>query len=138
VSLSRREANVFACLADTVIAPGGPLPALGRTDTVAFLDAYLDTVPRINRAGVRALLLALELGPLPLGYGARLRRLEPDRRLAYLDRLDRGPAHPAVQAVEAMAKLAYYGDTGVMGTLGYDPDAVVARGRALRAQEGRW
>jgi hypothetical protein len=138
MSLSRREVNVFACLADTVIAPGGPLPALGRTDTVAFLDAYLDTAPRLNRAGVRALLIALELGPLALGFGARLRRLEPDQRLAYLRRVDRSPAHAALQAVEAMAKLAYYGDVGVMRTLGYDPDAVVARGRALRAQEGRW
>jgi hypothetical protein len=138
VSLTRREANVFACLADTVIAPADPLPPLGRTDTLAFLDAYLDTAPRANRLGVRAMLMALELGPLALGYKARLRRLEPAQRLAYLDRIDKGPAHAALQALEAMAKLAYYGDRGVMGQLGYDPEAVVARGRALRTEEGRW
>jgi hypothetical protein len=138
VSLTRREANVFACLADTVIAPVAPLPPLGRTDTLAFLDAYLDSAPKANRLGVRAMLMALEVGPLALGYKARLRRLEPADRMAYLDRLDKGPAHAPLQALEAMAKLAYYGDRGVMGRLGYDPDAVVARGRALRAQEGRW
>jgi hypothetical protein len=138
VSLTRREANVFACFADTVLAPGGPLPPLGRTDTLAFLDAYLEAGPRPNRLGVRALLLSLEVGPLILGYGARLRRLPAVERLAYLDRVERGPARPAVQALEAMVKLAYYGDAGVLRTLGYDADAVVARGRSVRVQEGRW
>jgi hypothetical protein len=37
-----------------------------------------------------------------------------------------------------LAKLAYYGDDGVMRTLGYDPDAVVERGRRLRREEARW
>ena len=133
-----REANVFACLVDTVVAPGGPLPPLARTDAMEFLDGYLAASPRLNRIGVRALLHALEVSPRLLGYGARLRGLPVERRLAFLDAVGRTPAGPAVQGVEVMAKMAYYGDDGVTRTLGYDPDAVVARAREVRTAEGRW
>ena len=34
----REEANVFACLVDTIVAPGGALPPLARTDAMEFLD----------------------------------------------------------------------------------------------------
>jgi hypothetical protein len=136
--VSRREANVFACLVETIVAPGGRLPPLARTDAMEFLDGYLAASPRLNRLGVRALLYALEVGPRALGYGARLRRLPAERRLAFLDAVARSPAGPALQGVEVMAKMAYYGDDGVMRSLGYDPDAVVARGREIRVAEGRW
>ncbi len=134
----RREADVFACLTDAVVAPGGGLPPLAETDAVAFLARYLAASPRRNRAGFRALLLALEVGPLALGFGARLRRLAPAARLAYLQRLERSPAAPLAEMLEALAKLSYYGDEGVMAAVGYDPAAVVERGRRLRREEGRW
>ena len=133
-----READVFACLTDAVVAPGAGHPPLAQTDAVAFLHRYLAASPRRNRAGLRALLLALETGPLALGFGARLRRLPPPARLAYLERLQRSPAAPLAGALEALAKLAYYGDDGVMRSMGYDPDAVVERGRRLRREEARW
>ena len=133
-----REANVFACLVDTVVAPGGALPPLARTDAMQFLDGYLGASPPLNRIGVRVLLHALEVAPRLLGYGARLRGLPVERRLAFLDAVGRTPAGPAVQGVEVMAKMAYYGDDGVMRSLGYDPDAVVARAREVRVAEGRW
>ncbi len=138
MTVNAREANVFACLVDTIVAPGGPLPALARTDAMEFLDGYLAASPRLNRIGVRALLLALELGPRLLGYGARLRGLPAERRLAFLDAVGRSSAGPALQGIEVMAKMAYYGDDGVMRSLGYDPDAVVARARQVRVAEGRW
>jgi hypothetical protein len=136
--VNAREANVFACLVDTIVAPGGALPPLVRTDTMQFLDGYLAASPRLNRIGVRALLYALEVGPFLLGYGARLRRLSPERRLDFLDAVARSPAGLALQGLEVMAKMAYDGDDGVMRSLGYDPDAVVARGREVRLAEGRW
>lgn len=136
--VSAREANVFACLVDTIVAPGGALPPLARTDAVSFLDGYMAASPRINRVGVRVLLHTLEVGPLLLGYGARLRRLPAARRLAYVETLSRSPAGLALQGLEVLAKLAYYGDDGVMRSLGYDADAVVARGREVRLAEGRW
>ena len=136
--MTAREANVFACLVDTVVAPGGALPPLARTDAMQFLDGYLGASPPLNRIGVRVLLHALEVAPRLLGYGARLRGLPVERRLDFLDAVGRTPAGPAVQGVEVMAKMAYYGDDGVMLSLGYDPDAVVARAREVRVAEGRW
>jgi hypothetical protein len=136
--VTRREANVFACLVDTIVAPGGALPPLGRTDAIEFLDGYLAASPQLNRAGLRVLLHALEIGPLLLGFGARLRALPAPRRLDFLDAVARSRAGLALQGLEVMAKMAYYGDDGVMRALGYDPDAVVARAREVRVAEGRW
>jgi hypothetical protein len=114
------------------------MPAVAGTDAKAFLARYLEASPRVNRAGLRALLYALELGPLLLGYGRRMRRLPAAERVRYLDRVDRSRLRLLAEAIEAVAELAYYGDDGVMQALGYDPDAVVARGRELRTREGRW
>jgi hypothetical protein len=135
--MTTREGNVFACLVEAVVEPANPLPPLARTDAVSFLERYLKASPPLNRAGLRALLHALEVGPRARRR-VRFRQLPPDRRAEYLERLERGRAGRAFQALEAIAKLAYYGDDGVMRTLGYDADAVVARGRALRAEERRW
>jgi hypothetical protein len=133
-----REANVFACLVEAVVSPAAPLPPLARTDAVAFLDEYLAASPALNRAGLRALLHALEVGPRALRLGGRFRQLDPAGRAAYLSRVQRTPAGRGFQALEAVAKFAYYGDDGVMRTLGYDADAVVERGRGLRREEARW
>jgi hypothetical protein len=135
--MTTREGNVFACLVEAVVQPTGPLPPLAQTDAVKFLDRYLAASPPLNRAGLRALLHALEVGPRARRR-VRFRQLPPNQRAEYLDRVQRGRAGRAFQALEAIAKLAYYGDEGVMRTLGYDPDKVVKRGRDLRAKERRW
>jgi hypothetical protein len=67
-----------------------------------------------------------------------MRQLPRERRLAYLDTLADSPARVILQALEVMTKLGYYGDDDVMRALGYDPDAVVARGREVRLAEARW
>jgi hypothetical protein len=137
--MTTREGNVFACLVETVAGPGEPLPPLAHTDAVRFLDSYLAAAPLLNRAGLRALLHALELGPRARRRGrARFRQLSPGERTHYLKRLERGRAGQAFRALEAIAKLAYYGDEAVMKRLGYDANAVVRRGRELRARELRW
>jgi hypothetical protein len=134
-----REASIFACFADTVVAPGGGLPAVRETDAAFAFDAQLRAAPPANRAGLRLVLLALELAPLALGFGARLRRLAPVQREAVLARLERSAVvAAALQALRGLAPLRYYGDPGVLRQLGYDADAVVARARDLRAQEVRW
>ena len=48
--LSPREAAIFACLADTVLAPSPPLPPVAATDAVAAFDAWLATGSALNRA----------------------------------------------------------------------------------------
>lgn len=138
-ALTRREANVFACLIATVAAPGEDgLPPLGDTDALRAFATLLESSPAPNRLGLRALLLGLELGPLLRGYGSRLRGLPAARRAEFLGGFASGPLAGPVDAICAIAKLSYYGDDGVMRRLGYDPDAVLVRGRELRRSEARW
>ncbi|HEX4622919.1 MAG TPA: hypothetical protein VH231_00570 [Solirubrobacteraceae bacterium] len=133
--MTAREADIFRCLVDTVVAPAAPV---ARTDADAFFADWLDHAAALNRAGIRALLYALELAPLATGAGARLRRLDGERRRAALQRIRATAFGGAVDAVAAIAQLSYYGDGAVMRSLGYDADAVTARCRALRVREARW
>ena len=138
--ITPREASIFACLIDTVVDPAPPLPPVQDTDAVEFLDRWLGRSPPPQRIGLRALLYAVEIGPLSAGFGGRLRGLSRADRLRYVRRLERAPLPPLRQIaklVNGMATLAYYGDDAVMRLLGYDADANVARGRELRAAEGR-
>jgi hypothetical protein len=137
-AVSAREASMFACLVDATVAPDGAMAAVGGTDAVAFFDGYVRDAPAINGVALRALLYMIELAPVALGYGRRLRRLPREQRAGYLDRLQSGPLSLAAEPMLAIAKLGYYGDDGVMRELGYDADAVVARGRRLRREEARW
>jgi hypothetical protein len=138
MTLSRPEVRVLGCLLEVVAAPAGDLPPPRRTDAVAAFDRMLARLPAPNRAGLRGLLWALELGPLIEFPHRRLTRLTPARRAAYVGRFERGPAGRAAEGLVALVKLAYYGDAGVMAGLGYDPKPVLTRARALRTAEGRW
>jgi hypothetical protein len=121
--LSPREASIFACVADTLLAPAPPLPPIGATDAVRSFDAWLARAPRINRMGLRAVLLSLEVAPRLTRARTRWRRLPPARRLAMLERLSRsGHAGRAlVEALRAAAAVSYYGDARVSALLGYAP-----------------
>lgn len=138
--LTAREASIFACVTDTVVAPEPVLPAVRETDAVAYFDRWLERSPRLNRAGLRALLYAAELSPRLLGVKGRLRSLGEGQRAEALHRAERSrhpPARQLVKLVKAICCLSYYGDDDVMRRLGYDPSAVVARGRRLRIEEAR-
>lgn len=137
--LRRSEAGVFRCFADVVVAPAGDLPAVADTDALQALDAHLRAAPAVNRAGIRAMLLAVELGPRLLGCGGRLRALAREDRVSAVTQMSRHPVlGPVVKALQGLATLCYYGDDRVMRRLGYDADAIVARSAALREREGRW
>ena len=138
--LTPREASIFACLVDTVAAPEPLLPAVSRTDAAFFFDRWMAASPRLNAIGMRALLHALELLPLALGYRGRLRRLPVAERVSFIDRVEHsGNRHvrQLTKLLKGAAFLAYYGDDAVMRQIGYDADANVRRGRELRAREGR-
>ena len=138
--MTNREASIFACFADIVVSPEPFLPPVRDTDAVAFFAKWLDLAPKLNAAGLRAAVAALEMGPLALGYRRRLRKLPRAQRVDYLLALERHRAPPVRQAVKALkgiAFLCYYGDDAIMKRLGYDADANVARARALRIAEGR-
>jgi len=130
--MTGRELSIFACLTDTMVAPVAPLPPVRETDAAPAFANSLQAGPRLNALALRGALLALEVAPLALGFGARLRRLAPADRERALVRLDRGPLAPLMKAVRSLAHLHYYGDAGVMRLLGYDPDAVVARAAEAR------
>jgi hypothetical protein len=139
-TISNREASIFACLIDTVVEPVPPLPPVAQTDAVAFFDRWMERSPAQLRLAFRALVHFAEVAPLLVGFRHRLRRLPAPERLRYIQRLERAPLPPIRQVamlVNGMATLAYYGDDEVMRMLGYDADASVARGRELRAREGR-
>ena len=96
--------------------------------------------PALNARGMRALLLALELMPFALGYGARFRRMRVDERVRFLASIERNRNAQVRQLVKVMksaAFLAYYGDDAVMRQIGYDAEANLQRARALRELEGR-
>jgi hypothetical protein len=138
--LSAREASIFACLVDTVVGPEPVLPPVAQTDAAFFFDRWMAASPRVNALGMRALLHAIELMPRALGYGARLRKLPIDERVRYLKAVERNPnpqVRQLVKLIKGAAFLSYYGDDGIMRTIGYDADANLARGRELRALEGR-
>jgi hypothetical protein len=69
-----------------------------------------------------------------------MRRLSPERRAEYLRAIEQSPVPQLRQLAKLMqgfGQLAYYGDDRVMLRIGYDAEANVARGRELRARDGR-
>ena len=139
-ALTPREASIFACVCDAVVAPEPALPPVRATDAVAFFDLWMARAPVLNRIGMRALLYALELSPLLTGARTRLRRLDRAGRADWLRAIER-TSHPQVRLlaklVRGAAQLSYYGDERVLALCGYDAEANVRRGRELRVAEGR-
>jgi hypothetical protein len=80
------------------------------------LDAFVAAAPQPQRAGMRVL-IALARRP---------------RGRALLAR-----AGAADQLAQMLTSLGHYDDPAVAARLGFDAEAVVARGRALRRAEGR-
>ena len=119
-AITKREANIFACLADVLVAPAPPFPPIGATTATAAWDDWLAHAPRPNRAALRATLYAFEVAPVLLGFRHRLRTLPAERRRAAIKRLER-LAGPAAEIIRSSAALSYYGDPAVARLLGYDP-----------------
>lgn len=80
------------------------------------VDAMIEAGPRWRRPGLR-ILLGLVRRP---------------RALALLSRIP-----PADQALTGLAAMARYDEPELAKELGWDADAVINRGRALRHAEGR-
>jgi hypothetical protein len=80
------------------------------------LDEFLAAAPQPQRTGLR-LVLALAARP---------------RGVALLNRIP-----PLAQVGRSLLAMDHYEDPAVARSLGWDAEAVVARGRALRRAEGR-
>jgi hypothetical protein len=139
-TISPREASIFACLADTAIAPQPVLPPVSETDAAFFFDDWMSRSPKLIANALRVALYAIELAPLALGFGGRLRKLDVPDRVEFLRRFEKAPViqiRQVAKLIKSAAFLAYYGDDRIMLRCGYDAEANVRRGRALRASEGR-
>ena len=138
--LTPREASIFTCLVDTVTAPEPLLPPVAQTDCALAFDRWMAAAPKLNARAMRALLLALELMPLAMGHRRRFRRLPADERARFLRSVEHSSnrhLRQLTKVLKGVAFLSYYGDDDVMRRLGYDAEANLARGRALRAEQGR-
>jgi hypothetical protein len=122
-----REARAVAALVDAVAAPRPPLPAVRDTDAVASFAAWLAHAPRPNRALLRAALLVLA--------AVRFARRDRAGRLSLLRRLGRSPL---AEGLRATAAVSYYGDAGVLRTLGARnvPGTFHASGGPADARDG--
>jgi hypothetical protein len=139
-ALTPREASIFACFTDAVVAPEPLLPPVRETDAVASFDDWMSQAPRLNRIGMRSLLYVLELSPLVTGFRRRLRSLDRETRARWLKAIERAPRAElrlVYKLMKGAAQLSYWGDDRLMLHVGYDADANVRRGRALRLEEGR-
>jgi hypothetical protein len=140
VCLAPREASIFACLVDTVAAPEPLLPPVAQTDCAFAFDRWMAASPALNARGMRALLLALEVLPLAMGFGQRFRRLPAPQRARFVKAVERSSSKQVRQLAKLLkgaAFLSYYGDDDVMRRVGYDAAANLDRARALRIREGR-
>lgn len=137
--LTPREASIFVCLADLLVAAKPPLPEVSRSRAAFIFDAWLAKSPAVNCVALRGLLHVAEFAPFALGEHARLRRLSRMRRRAVIDRLARGATagRGLLDVARLFATIGYYGDDEVSRQLGYDADAVVKRGLRLRAEQAR-
>ena len=138
--LTPREASIFECVCDTVVAPAAALPPVRDTDAVRFFDSWLARAPRPNRVALRGLLNLAEVTPRLRGFRHGLRALperERERLLFELERAARPRIRQLVKLLKGMTFLSYYGDDRVMRRLGYDAEERVRRARELRAREGR-
>ena len=138
--LTPREASIFECVCDTVVAPAAALPPVRETDAVEFFDGWLARAPRPNRVALRGLLNLAEVPPRLRGFRRGLRALpEPEReRLLFeLEKAARPRIRQLVKLLKGMTFLSYYGDDRVMRQLGYDPEERIRAAREVRAREGR-
>ncbi|MCO5315249.1 MAG: hypothetical protein M9938_03680 [Solirubrobacterales bacterium] len=138
-AITPREASIFAAAADALLAPEPRLPPVHETDLVDGFDDWMGHAPSLNRHTVKLGLYLLEIAPLPI-HGKRFRTLDRQRRLAFLS--PKSGWRPAllitlVDTLRMVAATAYFADDRVARQLGYDADFRVARGRMLRAEEGR-
>src|SRR3954469_9018555 len=91
-ALTTREASIFACFTDAVVAPEPVLPAVRQTAAVEFFDDWMGGSPRLNRTRRRALRCVRELSPLLAGpRRTRLRRLDRPERTRWLEAVEKAP-----------------------------------------------
>ena len=112
-ALTQHERHIAVAIAAVAI-PGGDFIPEGGATAVARMEASLDELPPWAGRGLRALLVALDLAPLPT-HGLRFTGLSTEARASFLDgwQTARYPqARQILRALLSAIKAAHFDDPG--------------------------
>lgn len=119
-----RARAVFRAVATTIVPEAGHLGPSEWDDVEAIIARALARRPRRLRRQFALLLILLEWLPV-LRYGRRLSRLDPARRLAFLERLEAAPlvlVRRGFWGLRTLIQMGYYGRPAAAAAIGYRAD----------------
>lgn len=107
-------------LAVALFDTGAGIPATRLDWLLEDVDDFSGRAGAKTRTALVVTLLVLEWLPLLLGLFGRMSRLDPARRLRYLERLDRSELTVLIAIPKAVLGLCYYEHPDVVAELGHD------------------
>lgn len=136
--LGRMGYRTLERFAATLLPRGGEI-AEGAVETRVALEVArsVAALPRPVRYGVRALLVAWEMGPLSTRYARRFSRLSDEKQTAWMETASqRESQREILQLLKTLCAGAYVADPRVSEAMGFDDRCVdespPRRGRRLR------
>jgi len=119
-----RARAAFRAVATTIVPEAGHLGPSEWVDVEAIIGRALAGRPPRLRRQLALLLVLLEWLPL-LRYGRRLSRLDPARRLAFLERVEAAPlvvVRRGFWGLRTLILMGYYGRPAAAAAIGYRAD----------------
>ncbi len=119
-----RARAAFRAVATTIVPEAGHLGPSEWDDVEAIIGRALAGRPPRLRRQLALLLVLLEWLPL-LRYGRRLSRLDPSRRLAFLERVEAAPlvvVRRGFWGLRTLILMGYYGRPAAAAAIGYRAD----------------
>ncbi len=119
-----RARAAFRAVATTIVPEAGHLGPSEWDDVEAIIGRALAGRPPRLRRQLALLLALLEWLPL-LRYGRRLSRLDPARRLAFLERVEAAPlvvVRRGFWGLRTLILMGYYGRPAAAAAIGYRAD----------------
>jgi hypothetical protein len=119
-----RARAAFRAVATTIVPEAGHLGPSEWDDVEAIIGRALAGRPPRLRRQLALLLVLLEWLPL-LRYGQRLSRLDPARRLAFLERVEAAPlvvVRRGFWGLRTLILMGYYGRPAAAAAIGYRAD----------------
>jgi hypothetical protein len=119
-----RARAAFRAVATTIVPEAGHLGPSEWDDVEAIIGRALAGRPPRLRRQLALLLVLLEWLPL-LRYGQRLSRLDPARRLAFLERVETAPlvvVRRGFWGLRTLILMGYYGRPAAAAAIGYRAD----------------
>ncbi len=119
-----RARAAFRAVATTIVPEAGHLGPSEWDDVEAIIGRALGGRPPRLRRQLALLLVLLEWLPL-LRYGRRLSRLDPARRLAFLERVEAAPlvvVRRGFWGLRTLILMGYYGRPAAAAAIGYRAD----------------